>query len=219
MNESRRTVVRSIVGGIGVSALAGLAGCMEDGEQVDNGSGVNNSDDEKTIGELSIPNPVIKSIRSPIVEVNDAEEVTRDGDDVMKATLNNTGVEGEVSVTGYWVPDGINSMAGVEDESMLEQFSQETVSFEAGESISYSVEATMPEGYGAFIYNTTPLEVDVTVNNEGGSGDVVVTAQLESGEKEKRISMEDSGEQEVTFRLETQFDTVNEIPVSAQPVQ
>ena len=211
--KTRRRVLRSAVSGVGILSIS--AGCLGEGEENDPGG-----NDGKTVGEFSIPNPVIQSVDTPNVEVSGAEEVTRDNDEkLMKATLTNTGSVGEVVIEGYWVPEEIDSMSEVENKSNLQQFSEEIVTFDEDESISYNATGNVPDGYDVFIYHTTPLEAEVVVVNNGGAGEVIVTLQLNSGEKEKVINMEKDGEQKISFELPRKFNTVNEIPVGARPVE
>lgn len=217
MTGTRREVLRNVTAGVSVCVLGSAAGCVGNGE---NGEGEDDSDGgNRTIGEFTIPNPVITSVEIPNVDVTEVEDTTRDGEDVMKATLTNSGAKGSVSVEGYWVPDGINSMEEVDDKSDLEKFSQEEVMFENSETISYSVTETMPDEYDTFIFHTIPLNVNVVVTNNGGAGDVVVTLDLEDNPEERRLTLEENEERTLSFELPRQFNTVNEIPVGARTVE
>lgn len=207
MNQSRRSLLRSLgVGSVAVLS-AGFAGCLSN----------DNENNEPDPGGLTIPNPVIEETNTPGPEIvwTDHEEHS-DTTDKYTIELTNNGVVGESVVEFYWMEEENGGDEESSDVGMT-LASSERIHLENEEFTTLTFEEDRPDQYDGFWFFVAPITVSVRIKNNGGDGDVVVT--LYDGDivtDETTISMVADEEQIVTLEREEIVSEV-EFDVSARP--
>lgn len=172
MDSSRRELFRKLCGLGSVSAFVSLTGCIGIADWETNTNA--DSSDDGTVGELSIPNPVIEDIVSPSMEIAESSRTRVDeSDDEFHITVENTGSAGDGIIELYWVDDNDQRDGEVTEDEMDFQDSKEITLSEA-EINDFMFEGEIPDSSDGFWFIVTSLSVSVAIKNNGGSGDVEV---------------------------------------------
>ena len=207
MKQSRRSFIQGV---IATGASIGLAGCQSDDPDPPETDG-------PEVGELSIPNPIVTSVDSPIPEIHETNvEEREEQDDLYTGAFVNNGATGRVVVELYWA-DGKISEDNV-DRSKLEYVDGTVVEVERDTSGEFSFDATRPDEYSGFYFFASPVSVTAGLRNDGGDGDVIVTLFKGDDEVDSQ-TIQMKADEETTVNLanegvlgDTAFD------VQAQPV-
>lgn len=212
MTKSRRSLLRNLGCGGSVLFTAAISGCFSNGED----------STEIDPGGSSLANPVMEGVETPSPEITwTNKEETEDGTDQYKIEMINQGIAGNILVELYWVneevEDGGQNGDGM-DESEYQLVDAEQLFFDEEEFKNLVFTEDRPVEFDGFSFLVAPITVNVTVVNNGGSGDVSVTLYEQGEEFDKSILSLGSDETDTVVFERENVTSSDEFNVSTEPV-
>ncbi|WP_018257173.1 hypothetical protein [Halomicrobium katesii] len=216
---------RSLVATLGLSALAGCSKLAKTGAKV--------GDDAAEAAQTETPS------ETPVegIDMDDLGTVPKDGDasmeivavdhteprivssdhvpdasggDTFELTLQNTGVEGDIRVTMWWLPEGTSADEDEIPDSRLGRIAvgfrehrQKTVFFDADERRTVEVTGEPPSDADGYYFTADIATRTVRIRNDGSPGEVTVRLQSKAAERttfdEKTVFVGEGRETVVEF--------------------
>lgn len=155
---------------------------------------------------------------SRLVSADDPSE------DTFTATIQNTGVSGDISVALFWQTSDSGEKPEVISEIVSEGYPRERVKenfFNSGERRTIEFIAEPPENAIGYYFLTQPATYGANIQNSGSGGRAIVTISYDSSiniesTKEQAVYIDSDSTKEVLFNTTLHPDTEWEINVEPE---